>query len=210
MAECVGIDVQDWPGFIADNETLVKSLVRKGRSYALSIGVVVDDDDMVSIVQEGLLRAVRIYDPSKGAPFPYYARRRVLGHIKDTLRNRDWLTRRERQLVQAWRRGDELSERRSREAARLASQRPAIGDADEIARNVISDAEVEGAALDMAIVRQLMGRLTATEREVCRRYYLDGMTMSAIGTLLGATESWASQVHQNAMRRLRELYAKAS
>ena len=206
MAKTGGTQEQDPGQIVAGNQFLVERLAQWGLKYARSIGVFVDYDDIVSIVHEGLFRAARSFDPSKGAPFPSYGWLRGMGHLKDALRDGDWLTRRERQLVQAWRRGDELSERRARQAARLVSQSPVVGDGPEVARNLPSGTQVEAPALDRAVVQDMLRHLPSPGREVLSRHYLDGMSLSAISVLLEVTESWVSQVHRTALRRLRCLY----
>jgi RNA polymerase sigma factor (sigma-70 family) len=81
-----------------------------------------------------------------------------------------------------------------------------VGDGAEVARNLPSGTQVEGPVLDRAAVQDMLGHLPSPEREVLSRHYLDGMSLSAISVLLEVTESWVSQVHRSALRRLRCLY----
>ena len=90
-----------------EHQYLVPRIARKAYNYALTAGMrSVDRDDIVSLAQEGLLLAAGSFDPGKGTSFSSYAWLRVMGHIKDELRKDDYLTRRERQVVQAWLRCD--------------------------------------------------------------------------------------------------------
>ena len=54
MAETDELPVQDLDRLVADNKALAENLAQKGRGYALSIGVVIDQDEIVSIVHDGL------------------------------------------------------------------------------------------------------------------------------------------------------------
>lgn len=191
---------------VEEHWALVQRLANWARGYARSIGLKIDHDDLAGLAQEGLLRAAESFDLAKGVPFGSYAWLRVMGHIKDALRDEDYLTRRERQLVQAWRRGNELDDRRMRQAARLASQRPATWPPEQADFDVPGDNRVEGTALAHAQAQEIMGLLPPVERAVLGWRYLDGLSISAIGALLYVSESWVSQVHKSALRRLRRAY----
>lgn len=185
-------------------QPLVQRIAKSARTYAQSIGSATTDlDDLVGLAEEGLVRAAESFDPLKGVPFSSYAWTRVMGHIKDALRDDDFLTRRERQLVQAWLRGDELDERRVRRAARLVSQGPKVVSAEAVAE-VPGDSQVEEAVLAKVQVKEALRFLGPMERAVFIYRYLDGMSMSAISALLEVTESWVFQVHGAALRRLRQ------
>ena len=201
-----GGDLEARDRLVEQYQPLVQRIARQARTYAQSIGSTMTDlDDLVGIAQEGLVRAAESFDPTKGVPFSSYAWTRVMGHIKDALRDDDFLTRRERQLVQAWLRGEELDEHRARRAARLASQRPKSA-AVEAAGEVPGDSHVEDAALAQVQVQEALRVLGPVERAVLSYRYLGGMSLSAIGMLLQVTEGRVSQVHRAALRRLRQAF----
>ncbi|HLI31146.1 MAG TPA: sigma factor, partial [Solirubrobacteraceae bacterium] len=85
---------------------LAERLARRAVTYAVSVGAAgASPEDLLGMAQEGLIKAVESFDPSKGASFSAYAGFRVMGHIKDTLREDDFLSRRARQVVKAWLKG---------------------------------------------------------------------------------------------------------
>jgi RNA polymerase sigma factor for flagellar operon FliA len=185
-------------------QPLVRQVGAKSRSYALSVGARgVDLGDLVGLAEEGLLRALETFDPDRGVPFAPYAKIRVTGHVKDALRNDDYLTRRERESVKAWLRGEEMSAQRARRAARLASQRPKEVLPEAVASLPDSN-QVEDAVLADLCARDAMRSLSPMEKAVLNYRYARGMSLSAIGTLLQVTESRVSQVHRAALGRLRE------
>ena len=196
------VDARD--RLVEQHQPLVQTIAKRALAYARSIGATADFDDLVGLAQEGLVRAADSFDPTKQVPFAAYAWLRVMGHIKDALRDDDYLTRRERQLVQAWLRGDPLNEDRARRAARLASQRPKPI-TTEVAFELPSDSDFEDKALSQVQVRDALSSLAPMERAVLSYRYLDGMSNSAIGTILQVTESRVSQVHRTALLRLRQV-----
>ena len=193
-------------------QPLARSVARRSLDYARSISpAAVDLDDLESIAAEGLISAVERFEPDRGVPFKYYARLRVSGHIKDALRRYDYLTRRSRQQVSAWLdgRSDDLSEEQKRTAGRLSSQRPLPtpeGPAELDSQQPQSSLpdQVEDEAIKPVLVNEILDTLSPPERAVIECRYLHGMSLSAIGVLLGVTESRACQIHLTAMRRLRE------
>ena len=199
-------DLEARDRLVEQHQPLVQRIAKQARTYAQSIGSATTDlDDLVGLAQEGMVRAAESFDAGKGVPFSYYAWTRVMGHIKDALRDDDFLTRRERQLVQAWLRGDVLEEHRAKQAARLASQRPEAVGAEAVDELPVDD-HVEEAALAQLQVKEALRFLDPMERAVLSYRYLDGMSTSAIAALLRVTEARVSQVHRAALRRLRKTY----
>lgn len=192
---------------VEEHQPLVVRIARRALRYARSIGARAELDDLVGLAQEGLVRAAESFDPAKGVPFEPYAWLRAMGHIKDALRKDDYLTRRERQVVQAWLRGEQLDEPRSRQAARLASQRPKPV-RTEVALELPGNSGVEDTVVSRVQADEALGFLKPIERAVLSYRYLDGFSFSAISTLLQVTESWVSQVHKAALRELRQSFER--
>jgi|GEM_PF-4596816 len=189
-------------------QPLVRRIAADASSYVLSVGARTTElDDLKSLAQEGLIRVMGSFDPGRGVPFPAYARIRVLGYVKDALREDDYLTRRQRQNVQALLRGQKLTERRAREAARIASQRPKTGVAIETLEALPSDGQLEEDVLAQLQVGQVLESLGPMERAVLNYRYLKGMSLSAIAALLQVTTSRVSQIHKTALGRLKGLQA---
>ncbi len=193
-------------------QPLARSVARRSLDYARSISSAAANlDDLEGIAAEGLISAVERFEPDRGVPFKYYARLRVSGHIKDALRGYDYLTRRSRQQVSALLNGrsDDLSEEQKRTAGRLSSQRPLPtaewpADLDSRQPHLSLPDQVEDEAIKPVLVNEILDTLSPPERAVIECRYLHGMSLSAIGVLLGVTESRACQIHLTAMRRLRE------
>jgi RNA polymerase sigma factor for flagellar operon FliA len=187
---------------------LAHGLARRARAYALSVAAsATSQEDLLAIAEEGLIKAIESFDASKGLSFSTYANFRVMGHIKDAIRNDDFLSRRARQIVKAWLKGEQLDQRRARQAARLASQRP-VRFSRWAVEEVIGDPGPEEIGLARAQVAELLRRLGPMEKAVLSYRYLRGMSLSAIGTLLAITESRACQLHRAALEKLRQEAAK--
>ncbi len=161
--------------------------------------------------------------PSK---FETYAITRIHGAIIDALRSMDWvprtIRRRAREVDRAYERLErELGRSPSRgELARGLDLTP--GDLDrllqrvharsivplEAANAVLDDESDVAAALERAELRAELARavdaLLPQERVVIRGYYFGGETLKEIKKALGVSESRVSQIHAQAVRRLRE------
>ena len=158
----------------------------------------VSEEELYSAGMVGLMTASRSYDPSRGAEFKTYAYHRIRGAILDELRRMDFLPRSQR-------------EKARREGVEAPSF---VGiPTDEDGQESLAADPME-AALEN---RELMGRLQAEilqlpekMRVVMNLYYSEGMKMREIGERLHLTESRVSQIHSNAIARLRRVLRPAS
>jgi RNA polymerase sigma factor for flagellar operon FliA len=186
----------------------------------------VDINDLINDGVFGLMDAIEKYDPSRTVKFETYAITRINGAIIDALRSMDWVPRtirhRAREVDRAYERLEvELGHTPSREelAGRLGLT---AGDLDrllqrvharsivplEAANAVLDDegdvtADLEREELRAELVRAV-GALLPQERVVIRGYYFGGETLKQIKTVLGVSESRVSQIHAQAVRRLRQ------
>jgi RNA polymerase sigma factor for flagellar operon FliA len=186
-------------------------------------------DDLIGAGFLGLLEAYRTFRASEGAPFEAYARMRIRGAMKDESRAKDPLTRGQRQLVK------QLREAR-RSLARAHGREPAahdiakvlgvsperIAEIDALSRateGVVSIDEHpdatggDGSPEEPLLQRerrealdQALAALPERLREVLRMYYGDAMTLRSIATVLGVSEARVSQLHADAVRKLRKAY----
>jgi RNA polymerase sigma factor FliA len=197
----------------------------------------VEIDEMVSWGIEGLLDAMRKYDPKKQASFETYAQFRIRGAILDRLRSMDWVSRSVRQKASLLEKtyqslertlGRPASEEEVAEALGLSlpglhallsevgqmslfsledlgldagSERPRgerllEGDASDPMQALLSRERAR-------LVAQAIQRLPEKERTAVALYYHDGLTMKAVGAVLGLTESRVSQLHAQALLRMR-------
>lgn len=191
--------------------------------------------DLVSAGFVGLVDAFMKFDPTRMESFEAYVDHRIRGAILDELRAHDPLTRDQRAFARrlsvarqtvanetgqaatehelAARLGLPLEtfraqlERMSSTSARseatpydeelLAASEPANDRPDECV----------SARQERAQVAQAIDRLPPRQREVLRMHYEEGRTLREIGEVLGVTESRISQIHSEAVARLRGMLA---
>ena len=193
----------------------------------------VDLDDLIGAGMLGLLDAVEKYDPKKGVMFKTYAEMRVRGAMLDSLRDLDWaprsMRRRAREVEAAYVEA-ERSRGRATESDVAAILGISVtefhkllgalrgltitgfnsSDEDENGpgQHLPSDqAHTPLAVYERAEVQshlaEAIDRLPSRERQVVALYYVEELTMKEIGAVLGVTESRVSQIHTQAVIRLR-------
>lgn len=190
-------------------------------------------DDLIQAGMLGLLEAARGYDAGQGASFETYAGIRIRGAMLDEVRKSDWtprsVHRNARRLAEAVRTVESREGRAARphEIARetgidLDGYHAMLNDA--VTSRVLSfedifepDSEGEdllpgsGMAPDDSVAqddfRQALAEAIAglPEREglVMSLYYDEELNLREIGEVLGVTESRISQIHSQALVRLR-------
>ncbi|MEM0954994.1 MAG: RNA polymerase sigma factor FliA [Pseudomonadota bacterium] len=188
-------------------------------------------DDLLQVGLIGLLRAQESYDASQGASFPTYASIRIKGAILDELRTHDWLPRSVQQQMR------KTSEAISRCDARLGRPATDTEIADELsiplqeyhqlagqlacARMVhLEDNESEPVASDSFDPMESVGEghfrealalavseLPDKEQLMMSLYYADGLNLKEIGLVLEVSESRVSQIHGQALARLKNKMA---
>ena len=190
-------------------------------------------DDLIQAGMIGLLEAARHYDASQGASFETYAGIRVRGAMLDEMRKNDWaprsVHRRAREVAQAI---HELENRHGRDA-RDSEVAEALGISLEEYHRILQDASscrlfslddvgndepglVEDLPSDVPDPQQGMqaedfrrslvqeiDSLPERERLVLALYYDDELNLKEIGAVLGVSESRISQIHSQAVLRLR-------
>jgi RNA polymerase sigma factor for flagellar operon FliA len=199
----------------------------------------VEVEEMVSWGIEGLLDAMKKYDPSKQAAFATYAQFRIRGAILDRLRGMDWVSRSVRQkagvLEKTYRKLEGQLGRPAREeevAEALGLDLPGLhallAEVGQMSLFSLEDLGLEAGqertAIERAaegddadpmtalltreragLVAEAIGRLPEKERTVLALYYHEGITMKEVGAVLGLTESRVSQLHAQALLRMRGL-----
>lgn len=193
----------------------------------------VELNDLIGAGVLGLLDAVDKYDLTKGVMFKTYAEMRVRGAILDSLRELDWaprsMRRRAREVEAAYshleRTGASATEEDVAAVLKvsLSEFQRLLQDLRGLTITGLDDVEEENAAMahqlpadpaptplamyQNAETRQYLtdaiDRLSKRERQVVALYYVEELTMKEIGEVLGVTESRVSQVHTQAVVRLR-------
>ena len=185
-------------------------------------------DDLIQAGMIGLLEAAKKYDAGKGASFETYAGIRIRGAMLDELRRHDWLPRsvqgKLRQVSEAITvveqtqgqvatdeaiaRQLELPVDEYRElAAELACARmttleelggdDAVGSAEADPAGEATREAFRGALADA------IARLPEREALMMSLYYSEGLNLREIAGVLEVTESRVSQLHGQAIARLR-------
>ncbi len=188
----------------------------------------VDTDDLIQVGLIGLLKASEDHDAARGASFATYAGIRIRGAMLDELRRHDWLPRsvqgKLRQVSEAITvveqtqgqvatdeaiaRQLELPVDEYRElAAELACARmttleelggdDAVGSAEADPAGEATREAFRGALADA------IARLPEREALMMSLYYSEGLNLREIAGVLEVTESRVSQLHGQAIARLR-------
>lgn len=199
---------------------LARAIAR--REWRLLGSGVIEMADAEQLAYEALLRAIDRYDPARGATFKAYVRLRLQGAIRNALPKTS-----EANAVYGARKRVERDRLRAAKAAvessdPLASLRElaaqiaigfmlediGAGGLDELASN-------EPSAYDSAAWAQLMGQLDRrlnglpeNERIVLDGHYRKGLQFQEVATLLGVTKGRVSQLHGQALQRLRKQLGK--
>ncbi|WP_417659360.1 RNA polymerase sigma factor FliA [Pseudidiomarina sp.] len=196
----------------------------------------VDVDDLIQAGVEGLLGCVDRFDPESGVAFSTYAHQRIRGAMIDELRSRDWLPRSVRrsgrELEQSIRRLEQQLGRIPEEreiAAELGmevndyhqllldtnnglilSYDEVVGESPGAESNDAEEAEPEaqiGAAQLKLLLMDAIDSLPEREKLVMTLYYQEELNLKEIGAVLDVTESRVSQLHSQAIKRIRSRVA---
>jgi RNA polymerase sigma factor for flagellar operon FliA len=190
-------------------------------------------NDMISAGTLGLMEAMGKFQPNLGIRFDTYAENRIRGAMLDELRRMDWFSRGLRQRVRrlddaCWQieheKGrppteEELREytglpaddvRRGLEALQnqLCLSLEAIQDLVPGGDDAFSDEPYLNAEQMELIehVARLIEHLTEREKLVLSLYYADELNMREAAEVMGITEGRVSQLHAQALGRLRRSF----
>jgi RNA polymerase sigma factor FliA len=197
----------------------------------------VELNDLIGAGVLGLLDAVDKFDSTKGVMFKTYAEMRVRGAILDSLRDLDWaprsMRRRAREVEAAYSHVERTRGKATEEDVAavlklsLAEFQRLLQDLRGLTITGLDDSEDDHAGVTHQLPadpaptplamyeieetrKYLTGaidRLSERERQVVAFYYVEELTMKEIGAVLGVTESRVSQVHTQAVVRLRTTLA---
>ena len=192
-----------------------------------------DLEDLVSWGTLGLLDALGRYEPAREALFSTYARIRIRGAILEHLREIDWVPRSVREKAAGVERTartlestlgrpaheDELAHGLGLSLAAYRDLLMQIAPVSLISLEDLGFASgepelpLEHAHADplqgllrrerLSVVTHAISQLPEREQQLLTLYYRDELTMKEVGTSLGLTESRVSQLHTQALRRLR-------
>lgn len=209
---------------------MVNACVARGlaRRFA-GRGVAVEDLEQVAYL--AMTRAARRYDQDRGHDFLQYAAPSISGEIKRYFRDQSWTIRVPRRVQEVQHLIDRAGPDRDqngrftvdRLAARLDLPSHDVADAlnargcfqpssldlplgDDGANSLgtlIPDDQDEFAAAEArAMIRPLVARLPATDREIVRMRYVEDQTQQAIGDRLGVSQMQVSRMLARIHRQL--------
>lgn len=190
-------------------------------------------DDLIQAGLLGLLEAARRYDPTQGANFSTFAEPRIRGAMLDEIRKGDWTPRsvhrkarevsaaihavetatgreaREREIAEQMGLSlaeyhDTLADLRGQKLLSLDEAGP--DDESEVQQIPAPDSDPSEAVNREHLCKLLAGAidlLPERERLVLSLYYDEELHLKEIGAVLGVSESRVSQLHSQALARLR-------
>lgn len=184
----------------------------------------IEIEDLIQVGLIGLLKAVEDYQSDSGAVFSTYATIRIRGAMLDELRGRDWLPRSvQRDLGRVAAAIEKVEQRVGRPASEkeiadeldmnledyrvlageLACAR--ISQLDEAELPPGDDEPAEQVAEETRRTALANAITTLPEKEglMLSLYYSDGLNLKEIGLVLGVSESRVSQIHGQAVARLK-------
>lgn len=193
----------------------------------------VQTDDLIQAGMIGLLAAVKSFDATKGAKFETYAGIRIRGSILDEVRTSDWtprsVSKNIRETAQAIRRVESRTQKKATDreiasemdlsleqyhkvsrdsaGAQLLSTDEITDDDGNPSLNISStelepQQELQNDNLRDLII-QSIDQLPERERLMMSMYYDDEMNLKEIGAVMDVSESRVSQIHGQALARIR-------
>ena len=221
IAEYATYSMQEGGDLVSLHLPLVK---RIANHLAVKLPAHIEIDDLIQVGLIGLLKAKEDYQADSGATFSTYATIRIRGAMMDELRARDWLPRSvqknlgkvakalqgaEQRLGRAPTDGEVAGElgislREYQEllgdvsSARLTP----VEDFESIAGDMEPDHEVIESKRATALSEAIKG-LPEKEQLMMSLYYVDNLNLKEIGLVLEVSESRVSQIHGQAIARLK-------
>lgn len=221
IAEYATYSMQQGGDLVSLHLPLVK---RIANHLAVKLPPHIEIDDLIQVGLIGLLKAKEDYQADSGATFSTYATIRIRGAMMDELRARDWLPRSVQKnlgrVATAMRGAEQLlgraptdSEVASELGVSLNEYQEILGDVSFARLTPVED--IDTVAGDMEPDREVTESLRATalsdaikelpekEQLMMSMYYVDNLNLKEIGLVLEVSESRVSQIHGQAIARLK-------
>lgn len=200
---------------------LVKRLASQ---LAVKLPSHIEIEDLIQVGLIGLLKAVDDYQSDSGAVFSTYATIRIRGAMLDELRGRDWLPRSvQRDLGRVAAAIEKVEQRLGRPASEkeiadeldmsledyrvlageLACARISQLDEAELPPGDEEPAEQVAEETRRAALADAITTLPEKEGLMLSLYYSEGLNLKEIGLVMGVSESRVSQIHGQAVARLK-------
>ena len=191
----------------------------------------VELDDLVQAGSVGLIQAAKQFCAEKGVEFGAYARMRIVGSIVDELRLADWaprsvrrgekaVVRKIQELNTALGRNPSEAEVAAAMEISIEEYRKLLSDVNSCSLMSVDEAGIdfidrfmennEQSPLDILMeegfkdqVKSAIKKLPEREAMILALYYQEEMNLREIGEVLGYCESRVSQIHSQAVARLK-------
>jgi RNA polymerase sigma factor for flagellar operon FliA len=179
-------------------------------------------EELVSYGTLGMIEARKRFDPSRGIPFHAFAHYRVRGAIFDGLREMSWMHPNAYKRLRARERTDLYMETLAESAYGNPTRQVATQLIGEVAADMsvvyltteaaaaAREAKPEAATMpgeavcDLARVLRAAEKLTEQERLLLRKLYVEDVSLSEAGKVLGLSRSWLCRLHAATIRKLRQ------
>jgi len=221
IAEYATYSMQQGGDLVSLHLPLVK---RIANHLAVKLPSHIEIDDLIQVGLIGLLKAKEDYQADSGATFSTYATIRIRGAMMDELRARDWLPRSVQKNLGKVAKAVQGAEQRLGRAPAdsevaielgisLGDYHELLGDVSLARLTPVED--VETVAGDLEPDREVIESLRATalsdaikelpekEQLMMSLYYVDNLNLKEIGLVLEVSESRVSQIHGQAIARLK-------
>jgi RNA polymerase sigma factor (sigma-70 family) len=147
----------------------------------------IDEEELISEGQVGLLRAARDFDPTRGAAFATYAYWRIRGSMLDWIRSQNW-----------YQPGDfhsgKLAEGVETEADGSVAMIPTGNAAGEFEDTKASDPATEASQNEVReVLRGLISRLEGLPRQILSATVLQSQTLEDAGRAIGVHKGTAQR-----------------
>ena len=216
-----------------DREAAVRRLLPTVRQIArrvLRVARLADFDDLIGDGSLGLIRAVDTFDPERGTTLELYARRLIVGSMLNGLRRLDPVSERVRRTLRraeitryeiAQERGtlpplgelerDDTALRRARTIAHrqapLSLDAPLTGGGEAVVDWSGDPSREVSARAKSRELREAVALLPARQQRILALHYSNDLTLHAISSKMSVSPQRVSQLHLNALARLRNVVA---
>ncbi|MCK4343431.1 MAG: sigma-70 family RNA polymerase sigma factor [Phycisphaerae bacterium] len=200
----------------------------------------VSADELASAGYDGLIAAVGAFDHTRGVKFETYCRQRIVGAIRDWQREIDPLGRSGRNFERTMNSteeryqaesgktptSDEMAQRMDMPLGKYVKMKKTVAASHCIPLETTSDRNDDSRISTLVPVDPNPGPSHHTERELIREYitrglkeqdrliltlyYYEKLTMAAIGTVLGVSESRVCQRHAEIVEQLRSRFTNSA
>ncbi len=221
-----------------EQESIVRHYAPKIRFLALRLKAklpkTVSLNEMISAGTLGLMEALGKFQPQLGVRFDTYAGNRIRGAMLDELRKLDWFPRplrqKVRQIDNALRsiersHGRQATEEELMEITGLnlqevrqgleALQSQLMVSLDAVHDSALGDTQNKDEPYSITAEKEMLERLlplisslTPREKLVLSLYYNDELNMREVADVMEITEGRVSQLHSQALKRLRQEFVK--